>query len=1126
VRQMRQCVSLLCGLLLGVGLASSQVSSGTILVEVRDASGAAIPGAAVTLTHVATGQVRHGECSDAGFARFAFMPVGDYELVTERVGFQRQTMTGIDLRVDQTTSIPVVLQLGEVRQNIEVQGSAPLLEAATSTVGQVVENKKIIDLPLNGRNAFNLGLLAGNTTPVTGMGTNLPFVGGGGRFSSNDVMLDGVDDNTTANGGTIGRSGIAYTPSVDAVQEFKVQTHNFSAEFGYSTGVVMNATTRSGTNSYHGSMYEFLRNNDLDATNFFTNSTGQHKPKFRQNQFGGVFGGPIIRKRTFFFADYEGLRQRTAAGTQIEGVPPPAFRQGDFSQLTAPIYDPAARRMGSSGTVISTPFPGNQIPTARLNATSLAIIGLVPQPNTGAPGALSSNYFFAAPHGLNTDSGDIRVDHALTSKDQLFGRFSISDSSSPTPGNFLGFIGGNTQTVTNPRQAMINDTHIFSPTLVNEFRFGYSRYNSSIIGDAIDGVGFAKQNNLALYPFPQQGFPQIDFSYSGSNSGTGAAEFTSWGGGNAQFSIENRFQWSDNLNLTRGGHTFKMGTDIRRLRIDTLKGTPFYGDDTFGSIFTSSSDHAGSGAPLADFLLGYPSNISGLQMLDWGREREIYWGTYFQDDWKVSRTLTLNLGVRYDLFTQPVDARNLGSLFNVATGEFQLVGQNGFSRAIAKADHNNVAPRLGFAWQAGPMFAIRGGYGIFYGMRDRNQQTTQFSGNPPNTPNYSFPAANANLTVSPGATINTPIVALPSDPTLKSFNVQNLYPGNFRTEDFDNSKFPLVQQANVSFQFEPKQNWLIELNLTGARGSDLTSGFFNRNTLPFSAALQGQNTQANRPFPNVQGWILETVSIAKSNYNSANLRLEKRFSSGLNFLANYTFSKNIVDDGEGVNQFSTMSAMFLDAYNPQKDRRLSALDVPQVFVASYGYELPWGPGRPWLNSGPLGKILGGWQVNGITTLRGGFISDVQTNLVPPTFNTYNIADRVLGQPLLVQQNRGPDHYINPNAFRVPVTVLGTNGQPVQTYGDAGRGVVRGPGSVNFDFSVFREARFKERYRLQIRGEFFNLMNTPTFFLASAGGVSTSCNGTPGGPCTNPQFGTLVNGTATGRQVQFGLKLLF
>ncbi|MDP2999335.1 MAG: TonB-dependent receptor [Bryobacterales bacterium] len=1105
-------------------VALSQVSTGTINVEVQDSTGAVVPGATVDLKHVSTSQARQGKTNDSGQFRAAFLPVGEYTVSAEAAGFKRKTITGLVLRVDQNTTITAVLVPGEIREIVEVAGTAPLLEANTSSVGQVIDTRQIQDMPLSGRNPFALGLLSGNTVPMTGQSTNLPFVGGGGRFTSTEVMLDGVDNNAAASGGAIGRSGVAYTPSVDAVQEFKVQTNNFSAEFGQAAGVVMNATIRAGTNAFHGTVFEFLRNDKLDATNFFTNAVGSKKGMYRQNQFGGALGGRIIRNRTFFFGDYQGTRRSTQSGSAISDLAPAAYRTGDFSLYSATIYDPAARRIGPTGVVISTPYVGNRIPASQVNPTSAAIIGLIPMPNYGAANAQSRNFFIALPRRNRDDRGDVRIDHTISSSNSLYGRFSMANSPNVSVGSFGAgnWIGGGSTSLDNSRQMALSDVHVFSPTTVNEFRFGYVRSNSSSKGTAPQGVAFAQQNKMALFPFPELGFPSFNFYYAGESQG--AQQFSGFGGSTSAYSVENRFQWVDNLNITRGGHTLKFGTDLRRLRYETLRGG--YGNIRFGSMFTSSSDKAGSGAPLADFLLGFPHSFGEAgQMLDWGRERQFYAFGYFQDDWKATRKLTLNLGIRYDLFTQPVDAKDRGSLFDVDRGVFQVPGQGGYSRAVVDGDHNNLAPRAGFAYQPGRNLVIRGGYGMFYGFRERNPETTNFSQNPPNLPMFAKPPVTAAGTVTPPYTINTPIVALSADPLLKAFTAAVPYQRTFRATAFHKADMPVQHQFNVSVQYEPLANWLFAVTLSGARGKNLTSGVFMKNSIPFEQALAGRTAQTDRPFPNVNGAIYYSGSMGSNNYHAASFKVEKRFSMGLTFLANYTISKNIENMGFITNFSQFATVIMLDSYHPEREKGVSPLDIPQVFVVSYIYALPWGPGRPWLTNGLASKILGGWNLSGITSVRGGFPAEVRTNVNPPVYGSWNLPDRVSGESMYL--GKGPDGYLNPAAFRVPGTVLNQRGASVQLFGNSGRATIRGPGSVNLDFAVLKDFSLTERSKIQFRSEFFNLTNTPTFNLATPSATSMTCRGTPNGPCTgNADFGTMSSASATGRQIQFGLKFIF
>ena len=1104
----------------------AQVATGTINVSVTDATRGMVPGASITVTNNGTGLVRAGTANERGELSIAYLPVGQYSINVQIPGFKKTTIDQVVLQVDQTASIHVTLQPGEVREVIEVKEVASSLEAETSSLGQVIENKKIVELPLNGRNAFGLGLLSGNTTPMFGMGSNLPFIAGGGRFSANEVTLDGVDNNTVSNGGSIGRNGIAVTPSVDAVQEFKVKTSTFSAEFGHAAGAVVNATIKSGTNQIHGTAFEFLRNDKLDANNFFANAAGQAKPAFRQNQFGAAAGGPIVHNRTFFFGDYQGTRVSRAGGSSINDIPPAALRAGDFSKAGTVIYDPASRRIGPTGLVIADPLAGNIMPQNQMNPSSVAVQGLLPLPNFGAPGALSRNYFYGPPRSSNTDQGDVRIDQIISAKDNVFGRFSISDNFTPGVGSYPGFIGGGSDSVDNSEQAVLSYIHIFTPTLVNEARFGFIRHNGSSFGNTGEGRAFAAEHQLATLPSPLPGFPGISFIYAGTVSGS--AEFSGWGGGDPNLNVENRFQWAENLSWTQGRHTVKTGADVRRERFDVLKGG--VGSFVFASTFTSSSNAPGSGLPYADFLYGYPTTEAGNgnAMLDWGRQRSLYAGGFVQDDWKVTSRLTLNLGLRYELFTQCVDARNLGSLFNIRNGQFALPGKDGYSPAIVNGDHNNFGPRAGFAWQVSKKLVLRGGYGLFYGERDQNQQVTQFSGNFPNVPVVASPTITAANTVTPPYNVNTPIPVVAASASLAGFTASNPFVGTLRTQAFDQAADPMVHQYNFNIQYQLSDSLVLETSYSGLLGRDLSSMFINVNQLPFSAAISGQNKQANRPFPNINGTVIPVFSNGANNYNAFNVRIEKRYSKGLALLVNYTIQKNLEARGSGPDSYTQNgTSIAMDTYTLSREKSVAPIDVPQFLSASGSYALPFGPGRPWLAHGLAGMLIGGWQMNGILTLRGGFPTNIRTNVIPPIFNTFNVPDAVPGQPLVLS-NHGVDGYFNPAAWAVPGTTPSVTGAPIQLFGTAAQRAARGPGSENVDGSIFKNFNFTERHFLQFRAEFFNATNTPTFFLPAASSSALTCIGPAGKACNagNPNFGKLSTGTATGRQIQFGMKYYF
>ncbi len=1103
----------------------AQVSSGTISGITVDPAGAVVVGAKIILRHTATGEVRDLSSSERGDFSAAFLRVGDYSLTVAAAGFKTKTISPLTVRVDQTVNLSLSLEIGAMTETIQVDASTPLLDSVTSSVGQVIENKKIVELPLNGRNAFALGLLAGNTIPMSGMGTNLPFVAGGGRFSTNDVMLDGIDNNTSVNSNAIGRNGINYTPSVDAVQEFKVKTNNYSAEFGRSAGAIISATVKSGGNDFHGSAWDFLRNEKLDANNFFSNAGRVPRQPFKQNQYGFLFSGPVIipkiyngKNQTFFFFDYEALRRRTTASSNVLDIPPDDYRVGNFSRYRPVIYDPRARRIGPTGQVISTPLPNNTIPSSLINPGTAAVLAELPKPNFGAAGADSRNFLRIASNPFSNNQYDIKIDQRFGNKDTIFGRFSRSKADDPNPGNFDGFLGGGGSNIRNAINSVFNHTHVFTPNVVNEARAGYTRQNGSFAGFGPLGAEFAKKNNIALFPFPVQSFPGLAFNFSGLINTQ--SQFSSLGGGDPNVNIENTYQLSDNLSIMRGRHTFKVGIDARRYLYDVIRGGGQY---IFGSIYSSSSDAPGSGAPLADFLFGFPSSSQGTQLLDWSRQRDVYVGSYFQDDWKLSQSLTLNFGMRYELYTQPIDARDRGGLFNIRTGQMALPGKNGFTRAIVNGDHNNFAPRFGLAYTVTPKFTIRTGAGIFFSRREMNQEVTQFGGNVPNTPNLVFPPVSASGTITPPVNITTPLVALPSDPTFGSFTAARPLATLIRTADFENSANPYSFQWNLSLQYELKRNTVLELAYTGLKGDRLVSRA-NLNQIPFDAAVRGLNQQFNRKFPNVNNAVGLDSAMGRSIYNSLLVRIEKRLSNGLNLLANYTWSKNLEINGTGGSSSFAQNGgttFPVDSWNLKNEKGVGTLDVPHVFVSSFGYELPFGQGKRMLSGkGPLNYIFGGWQINGIFTRRSGFVTDIRTSRIPAAnqlFATINVPDTVLGQSIFAA-NAGVDQWFNPAAFSLPGTVTSSTGVPITKFGTAQRRIGRGPRATNLDFSLFKNFHIVERVNVQLRAEAFNLSNTPTFFLPGANSTALTIG--------NANFGKLTSSSATGRQVQFGLKLVF
>jgi hypothetical protein len=628
---------------------------------------------------------------------------------------------------------------------------------------------------------------------------------------------------------------------------------------------------------------------------------------------------------------------------------------------------------------------------------------------------------------------------------------------------------------------------------------------------------------------PIFGFPSLYWNSAGASQG-GTTEFSNFSGAKTNFGFENTFQYSDSLSVVRGAHTIKFGADVRRFRYDRLLSVPAAGSYYFGPTYTANPSLSQTGGlPYADFLLGLPTSVTNQNSIDWSRQRDLYVGPYIQDDWKISRRLTLNLGFRYDLYTQPVDAKDTGGMFDPygtnsagRLGVIRLPGKDGFTRSIVFGHHRNFAPRLGFAYQASEKLVVRGGWGIFYSNREQNDQTTDMAMSLLNFRNINMPIVSRNTTVTPPYRINSPLVVDSLlDPQFSKFSASNPLSGDAGSSneaDIPFSPFPMLQQFNLSLQYELLRNLVVEASYAGARGVHWQQRI-DQNQVRIEDALLGRNTQADRPFNFLSSsQSLDTADVSNW-YNSVNFRVERRFSKGLSLLMNYTVSHATDSGNAGTSTYGNQAnTRAMNSYNLSLERALSPLDIPQKFVLSSNYELPIGRGKALsIRNGVLNQILGGWQTNGILLVRSGLASDVNVKQLPPVFATINRPDRVANQPTVVP-NPGFDQYFNPEAFKVPGTVPNSRGVPVQMFGNSGRMVVRGPGQRNLDFSLFKDFNVSEKKHFEFRVESFNLSNTPYFSLPGA----TNAVLTVG----NAAFGKLSSSQTVGRQVQFGLKFVY
>jgi hypothetical protein len=774
--------------------------------------------------------------------------------------------------------------------------------------------------------------------------------------------------------------------------------------------------------------------------------------------------------------------------------------------------------------VTATPFPRNQIPSSLLDPVSVKYQELFPVANVGSPDSESRNFLTTSPRETRRNQGDVKIDHRFSDSNTLMGRVSLSRASQPDQGLFVFSASDQLYNTVN---AVLADTHVFGPSMVHDFRFGYNRANTSRLAlRAEDGIAFAGQNGL--HSGLVIGLPRVSFQFSGQ--GFGQTQFTAFNAATSNLSFENSFHWTDNLTVVRGNHTWKTGIEARRFRFDRIRDFPASAGYVFGAIFTANPSLAqDSGLPYADFLLGVPSSVTGSFPLDWSRIRDLYVSPFVQDDWRITRRLTLNLGLRYDLFTQPVDALDTGGVFDPhglsRTGRRGIIrrpGRDGNSRAVVQGHHLNFAPRFGLAYQATPRLVVRGGYGIFYSQREQNDEVTDIAATLLNFRVVTTPQVIRETTVAPPMRFNSPLrIDSRIDPEFSQYSAANPLAGdanNNNAADIGNSRFPMLQQFNLSLQFEWKPGLLVETSYSGARGLHWVQRV-DVNQVRFEDALAGRNRQQDRPFPFLQASTGIDTANVNNWYHAFNLRVERTFSRGISLLANYTISKNTESGNMGSATYTNgANTRPLDSYNLRLERGLSPLDVPQKLVVSAVYELPFGAGKPLLNSGgPANLLFGGWQVNGILLLRSGFPTDVLVTRLPPVFGTINRPDRVLGEPLLVD-NPGFDQYFNPKAFRVSPTVPDFRGAPVQTFGNSGRMPLRGPGSANLDLSLFKDIRISETSRLQFRAEAFNFTNTPTFELPRPRSPVLTVG--------NAAFGKLTGSQTVGRQVQFGLKYIW
>jgi hypothetical protein len=1014
---------------------------------------------------------------------------GTYTVTAEREGFKTAVQTAFKLDINQVVRVDLTLVVGSVHEQVLVTAVEPQVESETSSIGQVIDESRVHQLPINGRNFMQLAYLSPgvNMGPAsTGSTGNVQQGGipederGNGSIqvnglwaTNNNYLLNGFDNNEQQIGFEL------IEPPIDAIQEFKVQTNNFGADIGKG-GAVVNVVTRAGTNRFHGSAFEFLRNSSMDAKNYFDDPSAPIPP-FKRNEFGGSFGGPIIRDRTFFFVDYQGRRIRTS-DTYLSPVPDPTEATGNFADLLPEIIvDPATGNqfMGndnaSPNVIPSCPSP---VPNGTcLDPAALNVVALFPAPTPG----LGNVFRYNPVDRNNQDSFDVRIDHQITAKNNFFGIFSYGNVDDRKPDPFPGIAGGGSFTGNINNKALLaglSDVHAFSSSKINELKIGYTRYQ-------VDAVPFFEGQQLAT----QLGIPGINDPNNPLTGGLPNIQISGLnplGNGDwfPEILHEDNYQLLDSFTYIHGHHSLKMGGDLRRREHGFFQAQNTRGDLFYTGQFTSTDPNTYT-VPLADFLIGYTQNLfrdaqSGTYGMRW-----LEFGTYLMDDFRVSSKLTLNLGLRYDIYTPMVEEHNRLANFDFKTGLFVAPGVTpGTSRSGDVATNwKNFSPRIGFAYTAGRdnKTAVRGGYGIFYDMQ-ADENDTELPYNP-------APGVYGSQSLTAALGSSTPVMLLSQGPPPIVFsNISDPLVSGRASAAYFHNPTTYIEEWNLDIERQLVKDMVLQIGYEGTRGVHLTYlRNLNQATQPLDSNFSGPTGNEGRPYVNTVPYIAairtEGHDISLINHG-LQVRFEKRSSHGWSMLNSYTYQHTIGQATESETPNSDGEPQ--DTYNMRAERGNVAPDFRHQFTSAWSYEIPFGPGKRFFKgTGPMSWVAGGWQLNGIVSLYSGqaftpYLSYDPTNTgsggprPDQVGNPYDFSNSPCGSQQSV------NCWYNPAAFALPAIAPGQ--VYATTWGNAGRGSLRGPAFYDTDFSIFKDFKFKERGQLELRAEIFNLFNTPQFAL--------------------------------------------
>ena len=1117
------------------GAAFTQQGSGTILGTILDPQGAVVQGALVEVRSVETNATFQTASNESGFYTAPGLAVGSYEISAESAGFKRAVRRGVVLQVHQNAKVDFELELGQLTEVVEVRADVPLVDVGGATVGAVIERRRVADLPLNGRSALALTLLnagvvsnAGPTASGFGdRGTQLSALSiNGGPNSMNAQMLDG-NNNTLSYAGEVG-----VPPAVDSVEEFKVQSGAMSAEFGFTAGGAINMVTRSGSNELHGSAYEFLRNDAFDARNAFA----ADKLPLRYNQFGASVGGPLVRNKTFGFFNWEDYRLRRST-PRIASVPIEPFRGGDFSELrtasgaSIPVYDPATTRPNPAGSgVVRDPFANNLVPRSRFDPVSAQIVDFWPLPNRTPVNAFTfaQNYQDASVTSTDWRQWNGRLDHHFSQSNTIFFRYTQAEHLTRPNSIFTDqTVGGERLDEQANKNIVLSDTHVFSPTLLNNLRVGVSRQSFDFIA-ANYGQDWPTRLGLPAI-IPRDQMPQVNFGFGQIGGGASGIR------GSLSWDIQNMTTW------VAGNHTLKLGANYRDLYGGNSQGPARAGIFNFTGLTANPRSPAGTGSNMAQFLLGDVSSAQIDRILgnSWHGQALSF---FVQDDWKVSRRLTLNLGLRYDYQSKPVERYDghinfdpACTLPNGVQGCTVFAGFEGQPRSFRDEDYNDFGPRFGFAYDltGKGKTVLRGGYGVYYPSifwRGLFGDTNLFS---QTRTSYTALANQRAFRFSEGFPFEPRgAVGRSAGPAGLLGQAANLTESNGTT--------PLAQQWNLGLQRQ-LGDWLLDVAYAGNKGNHFVGGGYNLNSLepamaqqlglslfdpvpnPLAGRVPGPlgtasiiRAQTLVAFPAYQGVAIDDPLLG--NYTSHQLQIsaQKRFSQGALLNVAFTGGKKISDSLDTPVNFGSVEQVTLIAhqnglYNRQAEKSVDPTDIARRLVVSGLYQLPFGAGKRFDAGNGLNRLIGGWQVNAIGVIQTGAPMVVRQN---PSRNF--AADRPSSTGVsarLPRDERGPQRWLDTSQFVGPALFA---------FGNVGRALpdVRHPGVANWDLSLLKDASLSETIHLQFRVEAFNVLNRTNYGLVN-GAFDPGADGRN----ASADFGTITS-ARDARVLQLGLKLIF